>query len=36
MNKDELIVALTKKGLVSGKDFDPKADNKALAALLEA
>lgn len=35
MNKDELVVALEKKGLVAGKDFEPAAANKKLAALLE-
>lgn len=36
MNKAELIAELEKKGLVSGKDFEPEAGNKKLAALLSS
>lgn len=36
MNKAELIVELEKKGLVAGKDFEPEAGNKKLAALLQS
>lgn len=36
MNKDELIAELEKKGLVAGKDFEPAASNKKLAALLSS
>lgn len=36
MNKAELIAELEKKGLVSGKDFEPEAGNKKLATLLSS
>ena len=36
MNKGELIAELEKKGLVAGKDFEPEAGNKKLAALLSS